>query len=298
METIAVIGAGAVGGVAAAALSELGRDVTLCVRRPFPVLTVETNDTIRKIPAKVETDPSRLSPVNWIFLATKAQDTAVAAAWLDVLAGPDTIVAVLQNGIDHAERIGPLLRHGRLLPAIVYAPGQAIAPGHIRADGAPRYVVPSGDMGAGLSVLFDGSGVTIEQSDDFVTAAWRKFLANISANPITALTMSRIGILRDPETRLFAKGLLAEAMVVGRAVGADLDDADIDVFLDAYAAHDPDGGTSMYFDRLAGRPMEHEYLTGALVRTAMRLDIDVPLNRAVLALLRGLAAALHAGTER
>lgn len=286
------------GGVAAAALTGSGREVTLCVRRPFPRLTVEKNGTVREVPAATVTDPGLMSPVDWVLLATKAQDTPGAAPWLNTLVGPGTVVAVLQNGVDHVERVGALVAERQLLPAIVYAPGEAVSPGHIRAHGAQRYIVPSGAQAAAFAALFEGSEIAVEQSDDFTTAAWRKFLANISANPITALTMSPIGILRDPEIRHFARGLLAEAMAVARAVGAHLDDGEIEPLLDAYAATDPDGGTSMYFDRLAGRPMEHEYLTGALVRKASQLHIDVPLNRAVLALLRGLQSAILRGASR
>lgn len=285
---IAVIGAGAVGGVAAVALIERGHDVTLCVRRPFSRLIVDRGGALSEFPAKTQTIPPRHSPVDWILLATKAQDSAGAAPWLDALAGRDSTVVVLQNGIDHAERITPMLRHGRVLPAIVYSPGDTTAPGHIRMRGRTRYVVPAGGPGAAFAALFDESSVSIEQSEDFVTAAWRKFLANISANPITALTLSPLRILNDPSVRPLAEGLLAEALAVGRATGAVLDDVDIATLLDSYVAQDPDGGTSMYFDRLAGRPTEHEYLTGALVRAAERLGIAVPLNRAILALLRGL----------
>jgi 2-dehydropantoate 2-reductase len=51
------------------------------------------------------------------------------------------------------------------------------------------------------------------------------------------------------------------------------------------------GGTSMLYDRLAGRPMEHDYMTGAVVRAAGQHGIDVPLNKAVLALLSALEGA-------
>ena len=58
-----------------------------------------------------------------------------------------------------------------------------------------------------------------------------------------------------------------------------------------YDALPPDTGSSMLFDRLAGRPLEHQGLTGAVVRAADRHGIDVPLNRAILALLEGLDGA-------
>jgi 2-dehydropantoate 2-reductase len=41
----------------------------------------------------------------------------------------------------------------------------------------------------------------------------------------------------------------------------------------------------MLYDRLAGRPLEYEALSGAVVRAAERHGIDVPLNRALYALL-------------
>jgi len=47
-------------------------------------------------------------------------------------------------------------------------------------------------------------------------------------------------------------------------------------------------GTSMYFDRLAGRQLEVEALTGAIVAAGERHGIAMPLNRALLTLLRAI----------
>jgi 2-dehydropantoate 2-reductase len=41
----------------------------------------------------------------------------------------------------------------------------------------------------------------------------------------------------------------------------------------------------MLEDRTAGRPTEHEAITGAVVRAADEHGVEVPLNRAVLTLL-------------
>jgi 2-dehydropantoate 2-reductase len=51
-------------------------------------------------------------------------------------------------------------------------------------------------------------------------------------------------------------------------------------------------GTSMYFDRLAGRPLEVEALTGAIVAAGERHGIAMPLNRALLTLLRAINDAI------
>ena len=43
-----------------------------------------------------------------MLLAVKAHQTDGAAGWLAALCGGGTTVAVLQNGIDHVERVAPL----------------------------------------------------------------------------------------------------------------------------------------------------------------------------------------------
>lgn len=46
--------------------------------------------------------------------------------------------------------------------------------------------------------------------------------------------------------------------------------------------------SSMLYDRLAGQPLEHQHLTGEVVRRADAHGIPVPLNAAMLALLEAL----------
>jgi 2-dehydropantoate 2-reductase len=51
----------------------------------------------------------------------------------------------------------------------------------------------------------------------------------------------------------------------------------------------------MYFDRLAGRGLEVESLTGAVVEAGQRLGIATPLNGALLTLLRAVSDATNTG---
>jgi len=61
------------------------------------------------------------------------------------------------------------------------------------------------------------------------------------------------------------------------------------------SGYSPAGGSSMLYDRLARRPLEHDYLTGAVVRAADAHGIAVPSNRTVLALLAALSDGLVKG---
>src|SRR4051794_13692455 len=71
---MAMIGAGAIGGFFAAKLQEAGHEVTVCVRTPIESLVLEQAGERRPVPVQIVTDPNVQEPVEWVFVATKAQD--------------------------------------------------------------------------------------------------------------------------------------------------------------------------------------------------------------------------------
>jgi 2-dehydropantoate 2-reductase len=290
---VAVVGAGAVGGYLAAQAHAAGHRVTLCARAPLPGLRLDEAGRSRMVPVAIAGDPTEdMETADWVLLTTKAQDTAGADGWLRRLAGSQTVVAVLQNGLCHAERVAAAGVPCAVLPALVYVAVERVAPGHVVHHDGRLLVVPAGETGARFRDLWAGSAVEVRSTGDFHTAAWRKLLGNLAANPITALTMRRIDVLRDPDVAALARRVLEEGLAVARADGAQLGPEDIEAELRMYARVNPGGGSSMLYDRLAGRPLEHEYIIGEVVRRAERHGIPVPLNRALLTLLRALAASV------
>lgn len=289
---VAVIGSGGIGGMLAAELVAAGRDVTLCVRTSFPELVIESVGKTRTVAVRQAIDPAEVTPVRWILLTTKAQDTVGAKPWVDALARPGTTLVVVQNGIGQAARGQAVAGTASVLPAVVYCSAERDRPGHIIHHGSTRLIVPAGSDADALAGLFRGSAFKIEAELDFPTAAWRKLLANLAGNPITALTLRRMSVFAEPAIRDLARALLREAVAVAQADGAALTDADADAIVDRFGAGRGSGGTSMLYDRLARRPLEHEALTGALVAAADRHGIPVPVNRTILALTT--AASGHA----
>ena len=136
-----------------------------------------------------------------------------------------------------------------------------------------------------MARCFEGSALAVEIEPEFLNAAWRKLLANVVANPVTALTLRRMDVFTDEAVQELGRGLLAEAIAAGRASGATLGDDEVDRILTISAGANPGSGSSMLYDRLAGRPLEHAYLTGAVVRAGERHGVPTPLNKAILALL-------------
>lgn len=290
---IALIGAGSIGGYVAWQLAGRGQGVSLCVRSTFERLVVEDAAGDHPVDAVVLTDPAKLGEVEWVVLATKAHQTSAAAAWLKAACGPATrAVVVLQNGVEHEQRVAPFVGATPVLPAIVSIGAEVLAPGRIRHHAYSGIEVPDGELGAAFAALFEGSAVKLSRVPDFCTSLWRKLISNVTASPITALSGRRIEVMADPSIRDLAIGLASECIAVARAEGAQIPLAAAVEFIDGMARNAagwPAFGSSMLYDRLAGRETEHEALTGAVVRIGARHAIATPLNAAVLSLLRAAA---------
>ncbi|HLL46750.1 MAG TPA: 2-dehydropantoate 2-reductase [Longimicrobiaceae bacterium] len=285
---IAVVGPGAIGGCIAAHLRAAGHHVLLCAREPFETLVVNTPSGMLRDSPRVETDPGQVGPFPWVLLATKAHQTDGASAWLRALAGPESRVAVLQNGVEHEARVAPLVPGAAVLPVVVDCPAERTAPGRVIQRGPAKLTVPAGRMSDTFAALFAGSAVEVSIVDDFETARWRKLSLNVAGGAVTALTGRTLGVAREPEIAWLARELVLECVRVARAQGARLNDAIADDIVASMQAGDPGAGTSMLSDLVARRPLEADARNGAVVRIGARHGIPTPLNRAATALLLAL----------
>ncbi len=286
-----MIGLGSIGGVVAGCLAEARRhEVIACVRQPIERLTLEGPGRAVEVSFRVLTDPAQAGPADWVLVCTKTQQTQSAAPWLKRLCGPATRVAVLQNGIGHVARVAPLANGATVLPVIVYYNGERLAPDRVRLrQGAGQDIAVADDAaGQAFARLFEGTPLRVLLSDDFDTLIWRKLLINAIANPITTLTLQRQEVLRRPDVRQLCHAILAEAVAVARAEGVRLADDEPARAMATLFTFSGELGTSMYFDRLAGRHLEVEALTGAIVAAGAKHGIATPLNSAFLALLRAI----------
>ena len=294
-QTVAVIGLGSIGGVVAGCLAEAARhDVIACVRQPIGRLTLEGPRGVAEVRLRVLTDAALAEPVDWVMLCTKTHQTQSAAPWLRRLCRPSTRVGVLQNGIGHVARVAPLANGATVLPAIVYYNGERLSPDRVRLrQGSDQDIAVADDAaGQAFARLFADTPLRIQLSDDFDTLIWRKLLINAVANPITTLTLQRQAVLRRPDVQQLCAAILAEAVAVARAEGVKLADDEPERAMATLFTFSGELGTSMYFDRLAGRHLEVDALTGAIVSAGARHGIATPLNSALLALLRAVDDAV------
>jgi 2-dehydropantoate 2-reductase len=291
---VAVVGVGAIGAVVAAAVQSAGgHELLLCARRPLDEVVVELPDgSAVTVQGPLLTDPAALGgPAAWVLLAVKAHQTRGAAAWLAALCGPETVVAVLQNGIDHVERVGPLAGEAQVLAVVNWCPVEPVAPGRVRQRDVLRLAVPAGSAGEGLAALL-GDHAEVTVGGAFALEAWRKLCAN-AVSGVMALAGRPAEVFALDDVREIARALAHECAAVARAEGVELTERDADDVIAWIEALPTDAGSSILTDRLAGRALEWEARNGVVGRLGRRHGVPTPVADTVSALLH--AASDDAG---
>jgi len=287
--TIALIGPGAIGATVAAWLAQSpDLALTLCARTPLDRLEIETPGGPITARPEVLTDPGEAKPVDWVLVCTKAYDVAGAAAWLEHLVGPDTRVAVLQNGVEHVARFAPYVPVERIVPAVVDISAERSAPGRVLQRMNGNILVPAGADGDAFTALFGHTPIDARTTTDFTTALFRKLTVN-SAGGVCGIVNKPNGVSRDAAVAEFMLALAEECVAVGRAEGARLADDLAASVVRGYQTTAPESINSLHADRMAGLPMEIDARHGVIVRLGEKHGIPTPMNKLAVALLTALA---------
>lgn len=311
--TIGVIGAGAIGGLAAGLLARAGhpvrvlaRGATLAALRLKP-LRLELDGQTIEVPLPASDRPADIGPCRLVVLAVKAYGVGPAVAGLAPMLDPDSVVLAVQNGIpwyyfhghggpldgtrlatlDPDGGIAAAVAPERVVGAVTYAAASVIEPGRIRVGrvGEWRFGEPDRSRSARLAeivTLFARAGFDAE-AVDLRAAIWAKLLGNATFNPVSVLTRATVDrMMGDPGTAAVILQAMRQVASVALGLGVALPTTVEARF--AEAANLGRFKTSMLQDAEAGRPLEIEALLGVVVEIAERLGLPVPTLDCVLAL--------------
>ena len=131
---------------------------------------------------------------------------------------------MIQNGVEHVARFERHFDRTRIVPVMIDLPADRIAPGRTMQRGPAHLVVPAGKNGAAFLALFAHANFDAKQTDDFVTAVWRKLCLN-SAGAVSAVLLKPAGIAHHDGVAEIMRTIVRECVAVGRAEGAKLADS-------------------------------------------------------------------------
>lgn len=283
--TVAVVGPGAIGTTVAAALHEVGRTPTLCGRTARERLELRDDDGIVVVPGPVQINPAQVeAKVDLLFLAVKSTQVDAASPWLAALCHPETVVCVLQNGVEQEAIVGPHVPGCPVLPSVVWFPAETQPDGSVWLRGKPRLTVPDRPETRTVLEALRGTRCRVEVASDFTSDAWRKLLLN-AVSGLMVLAGRRTGMFSRSDIGQLSLEYLQECLAVARAEGAQLPDELPQEMLERLQAYPPDMGTSILADREAHRPLEWDIRNGVISRRGRAHEIPTPISQVLVALL-------------
>ncbi|MGA8031737.1 MAG: 2-dehydropantoate 2-reductase, partial [Casimicrobiaceae bacterium] len=326
---IAIIGAGAVGGLVGTKLALAGEQVTFIARganldaiRRNGMKLIMGDGTEQVAKNVVATsDYAAAGAQDLVILAMKAHQVEAVANDVPRLFGPDTAVITMQNGIpywyfqkhggefegtpvhsvDPNETISRSIPAGRIIGCVVYPASELIAPGVVRHIEGNRF--PLGELDGSItervaraSQCLINAGFKAPVLEDIRAEIWLKLWGNLTFNPISALSRATlVDICRDPATRELAAAMMTEAQAVAEKLGVRFR-----VSLEQRIAGAEKVGahkTSMLQDVEAGRPPEIDALVGSVVELGRLTGTPTPHIDAVYALVNLLARQIAPGAQ-
>lgn len=297
--SIAILGAGAIGCMAAAALFEGGYSPSLIARTGFDSLSFTLSGQQTNYPVTVLTGPAESQrgeggsegesvdqSVDVLLLCTKSYQVPEIAPWFPVLVNDQTTVAVLQNGVDHVERLSAYVDGEQVVPGVVQIAAERHAPGVVEQIRPGIILVPESSRGERFAALFaDSAGIDVVVEPDFVSSLWRKLTMNATTGGVCTLTLRQNEVFGEPAIRTLATELMQEVMAVGRAEGATFPENFIENALDMLAGPVANHWTSMAVDRRSGQPLEWDIRNAIVGKLGRQHGIPTPLNDAITTLL-------------
>ena len=301
---IAVYGAGGVGGYFGARLAAAGNDVVFIARgahgaamaaQGLQVKSQLGDLTLEKV--TVSDRPMDLAPIDLVMLCVKLYDLDDAAAALRPALSKDALVIPFQNGVDSEERLSAVLGADRVAAGIAYISATVAEPGVIAHHNSSCTLVvgPQDEaQAAGQAERLQAfvaagkaAGFSTVYREDMTRALWEKFVLLAPFATVTALSRQPAGVIReDADMLALFAAAVQEAVDVGRAAAVDLDDEIAERCVSGMKALPPHMKASMCHDLEAGRRLELEGLTGAVMRLGERHGVDTPVHRTAYAALK------------
>ena len=304
---LAIVGPGGVGGYFGGRLAEAGNDVTFLARGAHLAamqangLRIESPAGAARIRVRATDDPAAVGPVDLVLLTVKRYDVEATLPQIRPLVGPQTLVVPFQNGVDMIAELTTAFGAAHAAGGTAHITAAVVEPGVIRHTALDRLIVgmPDGAEDPRLVWLRNAgraAGFDAVLSPRIAVEIWMKFTRLTVFSGMTAICRTSIGpIRRDPALRRLMADAWRESMAVAQAHGIALPSDMFDQMQSTIDQLPDEARSSMLGDLERGRRLELPWLSGAMVRLAEAVGVDVPTHRLFVALLgphvRGRAGA-------
>ncbi len=124
--------------------------------------------------------------------------------------------------------------------------------------------------------------------EDMVRSMWSKWLLNMGINQLSALFNYTYKQMAEPSVLEVMFNIFDEVMIVAKAYGVNITDDDLKATKDRCIKFSSNKVTSLTVDFYNRDKNEIDSFGGMLIKLAENKNIDVPVNKTIYSLLKGL----------
>jgi 2-dehydropantoate 2-reductase len=292
---VLIVGSGAMACFFAARLAASGQRVQMLASwKPglealqFNGACLEDADGTRNCyPVEANRDPAQFQGAALALVLVKSWQTERVAQQLAQCLHPQGLALTLQNGLGNLETLAAALGKQRVHAGANNFGVTQTQPGCARLFGSGEILLPRHPDLTSVYEMLNQAGLQTHMQDDIDAILWGKLLINAAVNPLTALLGVPNGsLLESAYAHQLMQTLVNEAGRVVAALGIHLPYPNLLARVEEVLRATAENRTSMLQDIQRGSPTEIEAITGALIRYADALGIDVPANRTLYLLIK------------
>jgi len=297
---IAIMGSGGMGAYYGANLAAAGQDIAF-IARGAHLAAIKHNGLLLSGPAgdivvnpAVATDnPSEIGPVDAVLFCVKLHDIETAAAAIQSMLKPDTMVISVLNGVDGPERIASVIGPNHVLGAAAYASGVIEKPGVVSYKSTMASLVIGeldGEISARAEAFRDacaGAGFTCSVTDNIFGVLWNKFVLLATNAGLSSLCRRPVAaVYGDPDLVALARAMMQEIVAIAAVLEIAVDPDIVETSIARSKTFPPDMYASMYHDLARGLPLEVAGLSGHVTRLGIELGVPTPHHQTIFACLK------------
>lgn len=303
-KSVAVVGAGALGGYYGAKLARAGVDVRFLMRADLEVvrangLRVVEHGEEWRLAAQACASTAEIGPVDLVMIGLKTTANAQLDELIPPLLDGGTVLLSLQNGLGNEELLARRWGAERVLGGLCFVCLNRIAPGVIEHYG--HGTLSLGEYGRApmertraLGALFSAAGVETHVVENLITERWRKLVWNIPFNGLSIATGGRTcdELLANAGMQMQVRALMAETIAAAGALGHEIPESFIDYQIERTYPMGPYKPSSM-IDWKLGREVEVESIWGEPWRQGSAAGAELPRLELLYRLLQQLTPSTN-----
>lgn len=285
---ITIVGPGAIGSLWAIKLLQAGHNVSLWSRSSDTSIDLSLDEQTSLSFSNNNID--KLSASDLVIVTVKAWQVKEATTPLLQYLDPNTILIFMHNGMGAVDEIATQIdAHPVVLATTTQA---AFKPDRnsVSHTGLGQTQLGAfnlkGQQCTFLVDVLEHALPSVNWNPEIKTALWTKLAINCAINPLTGLEQVKNGELADQRFSETLNSIVHELTKVMQAEGITCSFDELEASVNKVIHATAQNKSSMKQDMFYQRKTEIDFITGHLLKTALKHQIEVPSNQKLFAMVK------------